>query len=127
VLLIADAVITAFGRLGCNFACERYRIRPDLITIAKGLTSGYLPLSGVIVGERVWKVLERGADEHGPIGHGWTYSAHPLCATAGLANFDILERENIVEHARLTGEFFQRRLREEFSGHEIVGEARGAR
>jgi L-2,4-diaminobutyrate transaminase len=126
VLLIADEVITAFGRLGCNFGCAKYGIRPDLITVAKGLTSGYLPLSGVIVGQKVWDVLDCGAGQHGAIGHGWTYSAHPLCATAGLANLDILEREGIVQNAGTVGDYFQKRLRELFANHEIVGEARGA-
>lgn len=125
ILLIADEVITAFGRIGYNFGCERYGIRPDLITVAKGMTSAYLPLSGVIVGGRVWDVLEQGAAKFGALGHGWTYSAHPLCAVAGLANLEIIERENIVAHAREIGEYFQAHLREEFAGHAMVGEARG--
>lgn len=125
VLLIADEVITAFGRIGHYFGCERYGIKPDLITIAKGMTSAYLPLSGVIVGERVWQVLEQGAEKFGALGHGWTYSAHPVCAEAGLANLEIIERENIVADARDAGEYFQSRLREEFYDHELVGEARG--
>jgi L-2,4-diaminobutyrate transaminase len=83
ILLIADEVVTAFGRIGEYFGSHKYAIRPDLITIAKGLTSAYLPLSGTIVGEKVWKILEQGTDELGPIGHGWTYSAHPTCAAAG--------------------------------------------
>jgi L-2,4-diaminobutyrate transaminase len=118
-------VITAFGRIGYDFACEHYGIEPDLITIAKGMTSAYLPLSGVIVGERVWQALDRGAQKHGALGHGWTYSGHPLCATAALANLDIIEREGLVMAARANGEYFQRRLREEFATHALVAEARG--
>jgi L-2,4-diaminobutyrate transaminase len=125
ILLIADEVITAFGRIGHDFGCERYAIAPDLITIAKGMTSAYLPLSGVIVNEKVWKVLELGAEKFGALGHGWTYSAHPLCVTAALVNLEIIEREGIVEHARATGDYFQKRLREEFSDHDLVAEARG--
>ena len=125
ILLIADEVVTAFGRIGYDFGCERYGIEPDLITVAKGLTSGYLPLSGVIVGNRVWEVLEQGSEQFGPIGHGWTYSAHALAMAAGIANLDIIEQEGIVENARKTGIYFQQRLRETFADHPLVGEARG--
>ena len=125
ILLIADEVVTAFGRIGHDFGCERYGIEPDLITIAKGLTSGYLPLSGVIVGDKVWEVLEQGSEQFGPIGHGWTYSAHALAMAAGIANLDIIEQEGIVENARKTGAYFQQRLRETFADHPLVGETRG--
>ena len=83
VLLIADEVVTAFGRTGSYFGSQHYGMRPDIITIAKGLTSAYLPLSGSIIGDRVWKVLEAGTDKFGPLGHGWTYSAHPLVRRCG--------------------------------------------
>ena len=83
ILLIADEVVTGFGRLGSMFGSGHYAIEPDFITIAKGLTSAYAPLSGSIVSDKVWKVLEDGTDEFGPIGHGWTYSAHPVCTAAG--------------------------------------------
>jgi len=125
VLLIADEVVTGFGRTGAWFGCDRYAIRPDLITIAKGVSSGYLPISGVIVGERVWGVLERGSDRFGPLGHGWTYSAHPLCAAAANANLDIVEREDLTGNARDVGAYFLHGLRQAFDGHGIVGEVRG--
>ena len=125
ILLIADEVVTAFGRIGYDFGCERYGIEPDLITIAKGLTSGYLPLSGVIVGDRVWEVLEQGSEQFGPIGHGWTYSAHALAMAAGIANLDILEQEDIVANALKTGVYFQQCLKETFADHPLVGEVRG--
>jgi len=96
VLLIADEVVTGFGRLGSMFGSDHYGIRPDLITIAKGLTSAYAPLSGVIVSEKVWRVLEEGSDKFGPIGHGWTYSAHPLCAAAGVANLELVDELGLV-------------------------------
>jgi L-2,4-diaminobutyrate transaminase len=126
VLLIADEVVTAFGRTGEYFGSHLYGIEPDLITIAKGLTSAYLPLSGVIVGERVWKVLEEGADRLGAIGHGWTYSAHPTCAAAANANLDIVDREDLTTNARETGRYFLERLHETFDNHPMVGEVRGA-
>ncbi len=125
VLLIADEVVTAFGRLGSYFGSDHYGIRPDIVTIAKGMSSGYAPISGSIIGERVWKVLEEGSDRLGPIGHGWTYSAHPLCAAAANANLDIVDGEDLTGNAREVGGYFQRRLRDTFAGHPIVGEVRG--
>lgn len=125
VLLIADEVVTGFGRIGTPFGCDYYGIEPDLITVAKGLTSGYLPLSGVIVGDKVWRVLEQGSEQLGPIGHGWTYSGHALCAAAGIANLEIIEREHLVDNARDTGAYFQQALHAAFDGHPLVGEVRG--
>lgn len=125
ILLIADEVVTAFGRTGQYFGSHTYDIKPDLITIAKGLTSAYLPLSGVIVGERVWKVLEQGTDDLGPIGHGWTYSAHPVCAAAANANLDIVDGEDLTGNARDVGAYLQKRLHETFDDHPMVGEVRG--
>jgi L-2,4-diaminobutyrate transaminase len=125
VLLIADEVVTAFGRTGNYFGCDTYGIRPDLITIAKGVTSGYLPLSGVIVSEKIWRVLEEGSDKFGPLGHGWTYSAHPVCAAAANANLDIVDGENLTGNAARTGAYLQQRLHETFDDHPIVGEVRG--
>ncbi|PWC32843.1 aspartate aminotransferase family protein [Azospirillum sp. TSO35-2] len=125
ILLIADEVVTGFGRLGSMFGSDHYGIKPDLITIAKGLTSAYAPLSGVIVGERVWKVLEKGSDQLGPIGHGWTYSAHPLCAAAGVANLELIDRLDLVTNARETGGYFRAALADALGGHRLVGEVRG--
>ena len=125
VLLIADEVVCGFGRVGTPFGSHLYDMRPDLITIAKGLTSAYLPLSGVIVGERVWEVIERGSEELGPMGHGWTYSGHPLAAAAALANLDILEREKLTENARDTGSYLQEQFTKSFENHPLVGEVRG--
>jgi L-2,4-diaminobutyrate transaminase len=125
VLLIADEVVTAFGRVGTPFGCHRYDIQPDLITVAKGLTSAYLPLSGVIVSDPVWEVLEDGSDRLGPLGHGWTYSAHPLCAASGLKNLEIIEQENLIENTAEVGAYFQKRMHETFDHHPMVGEVRG--
>ncbi len=125
VLLIADEVVTGFGRLGEKFGSHLYAMQPDLITIAKGLTSGYIPLSGVIVGERVWGVLKDGSDQFGPFSHGYTSSAHPIAAAAGLANLDVLEREDLTTNAKLTGAYFQGQMQKAFGDHPIVGEVRG--
>jgi L-2,4-diaminobutyrate transaminase len=126
VLLIADEVVCGFGRLGQPFGANVYGIEPDLITIGKGLTSGYLPLSGALIGEKVWRVLEQGSELFGPFGHGYTFSAHPLCAAAALANLDIIEREHIVEHVADVAPYFLQRLRETFEGRPYVAEVRGA-
>ena len=106
VLLIADEVVTGFGRLGTLFGSRHYGMRPDIITVAKGLTSAYVPLSGVIVGERVWQVLEQGTDKYGALGHGWTYSAHPICAAAAVANLDLIDRLGLVANVREIGPYF---------------------
>ncbi len=125
ILLIADEVITGFGRLGSMFGSDHYGIKPDLITIAKGLTSAYAPLSGVIVSEKVWRILEQGSDEFGAIGHGWTYSSHPLCAAAGVANLELLDEMGLVDNAREIGAYFKQSLTDAFVGHAHVGEVRG--
>lgn len=125
VLLVADEVVTGFGRLGTMFGSDRYGIRPDLITIAKGLTSAYAPLSGVIVGEKVWNVLVEGSDKLGAIGHGWTYSAHPICAAAGIANLELIDRLDLVRNAGETGAYFRSALAEAVADHKNVGEVRG--
>jgi L-2,4-diaminobutyrate transaminase len=125
ILLIADEVVTGFGRLGSMFGSDHYGVEPDIITIAKGLTSAYAPLSGSIISEKVWKVLERGTDEYGAIGHGWTYSAHPIGAAAGVANLKLIDQLGLVENARETGASFLSTMREALARQPIVGEVRG--
>lgn len=125
ILMIADEVVTGFGRLGTMMGSDHYGIRPDLVTIAKGLTSAYSPLSGSIVGEKMWKVLEQGTDENGPIGHGWTYSAHPIGAAAGVANLKLIDELGLVANAGETGAYLNRALLEALGDHVNVGEVRG--
>ncbi|WP_448952435.1 aminotransferase [Labrys neptuniae] len=125
ILLIADEVITGFGRLGSMFGSDHYGMKPDLITIAKGLTSAYAPLSGVIVSEKVWRILERGSDEFGAIGHGWTYSSHPLCAAAGVANLEVVDELDLLANAADVGAYFKQALTDALGGHARVGEVRG--
>jgi L-2,4-diaminobutyrate transaminase len=125
ILLIADEVVTGFGRLGSMFGCEHYGFEADFITIAKGLTSAYAPLSGSIVAKRVWDVLERGTDELGPIGHGWTYSAHPIGAAAGVANLKLVDDLDLIKNARETGAYFLKSLRDALADHPMVGDVRG--
>lgn len=121
ILFVADEVITGFGRLGAWFASDLYDLDPDLISIAKGLTSGYLPLGGSIVSDAMVEVLNTG----GYLAHGYTYSGHPTACAAALANLAILENENLIGRTRDdTGPYFQKKLRE-LAGHKTVGEVRG--
>jgi L-2,4-diaminobutyrate transaminase len=125
VLLVADEVVTGFGRLGSMFGCDLYGMAPDLMTIAKGLTSGYAPLSGVIVSDRMWQVLVEGSDRFGCLGHGWTYSAHPICAAAALANLELIDRLKLVDNARWIGTYFRSELAKAVGDHWNVGDVRG--
>jgi len=125
ILLIADEVVTGFGRLGTMFGSEHYGLKPDLITIAKGLTSAYAPLSGSIVSDKMWKVLEHGTDENGPIGHGWTYSAHPIGAAAGVANLKLIDDLKLVENAGTVGKYLNDTMRAALADHPNVGDVRG--
>ncbi|SFT85452.1 aspartate aminotransferase family protein [Paraburkholderia aspalathi] len=125
ILLIADEVITGFGRTGAMFGSEKYGVEPDLITVAKGLTSAYFPLSGSIVSDKVYRVLEDGADKVGAFSHGYTYSGHPIGAAAANAVLDIVEKEDLPANARHVGAYFQDRLDTEFAKLPIVGEVRG--
>jgi len=125
ILLIADEVVTGFGRLGSMMGSDHYGIEADIISIAKGLTSAYAPLSGSIISDRVWKVLEQGTDEFGAIGHGWTYSAHPIGAAAGVANLKLIDSLGLVANAAETGAYFNAALKDALGGHPNVGEVRG--
>jgi putrescine aminotransferase len=122
ILLIADEVICGFGRTGRWFGCEHFGIEPDFLTIAKGLTSGYQPLGGVMVGDRVAEVLiGRGGEFH----HGYTWSGHPVACAVALANLAIVRRERLVERVHdEIGPYLQRRWRE-LADHPLVGEVRG--
>jgi L-2,4-diaminobutyrate transaminase len=125
ILLIADEVITGFGRTGRMFGSQLYNIEPDLITIAKGLTSAYAPLSGVLVGERVFKVMEAGSAEAGIFPHGYTYTGHPIGVAAANANLDILEREDLTSNAAQVGAYMLANLHDAFDSLPITGEVRG--
>jgi L-2,4-diaminobutyrate transaminase len=125
VLLILDEVICGFGRLGAWFGADRFQVIPDLMTCAKGLTSSYLPMSAVMVGERVWSEIENSNGVVDVFSHGFTTSGHPAAAAAALANLDILEREDLVERAGKLGIQLVARLREAVGDHPLVGDVRG--
>jgi putrescine aminotransferase len=121
VLVIADEVICGFGRLGRWFGSERYRIEPDLVVFAKGVTSGYLPLGGVLAGERVQEPFWTGAGTW--LRHGYTYSGHAAACAAGLANLDILERERLVARVAELEQPFAAAFAP-LAGHPLVGAVR---
>ena len=125
ILLIVDEVVTGFGRLGTMFGSDHYGIEADIITIAKGLTSAYAPLSGSIISDKVWTVLEQGTDENGPIGHGWTYSAHPIGAAAGVANLKLIDDLGLVKNAGEVGAYLKAAMTDALGGHPHVGDVRG--
>lgn len=125
VLLIADEVVCGFGRTGADFGSTLYGIEPDLITLAKGLTAGYAPLSASIINEKVYAVLEEATDRFGVFNHGYTYSGHPISAAAANAVLDIFEKEKFSERSRIVGAHLQKRLTERFAQLDIVGEVRG--
>ncbi|UMR33253.1 aspartate aminotransferase family protein [Massilia sp. MB5] len=119
VLLIADEVITGFGRLGRWFGSELFGIEPDLITFAKGVTSGYVPLGGVLVSDRIAKVVMDG----GEFTHGFTYSGHPVACAAALENIRIIEEEKLVQRvAEDTGPYLRQRFAS-LAAHPLVGVA----
>jgi L-2,4-diaminobutyrate transaminase len=125
ILLIADEVICGFGRLGHRFGSEALNIKPDLITIAKGVTSAYFPLSGVMVSEEVWRTIVDGEKKFGAFGHGYTYSAHPIGAAVALANLDLIEQEGLIANAAARGRHLHSRLQDAFADFPMTGEIRG--
>lgn len=121
ILLVADEVICGFGRTGEWFGSDYYRIEPDLMPIAKGLTSGYLPMGGVMVADRVSDVLMQ---ENVEFAHGFTYSGHPVCAAVAVANIKLMQSENIIERVRNhTASYFGQKW-QTLGDHPLVGEAR---
>jgi len=125
VLLILDEVITGFGRTGKWFGMEHWDIHPDLVSCAKGISSGYLPLSASAISDRVYDVLHDGIPAGLPFMFGLTYNNHPACCAAGLANLDIIEREGLVENARVVGSYLLEQLRKHFGDSPIAGDVRG--
>jgi L-2,4-diaminobutyrate transaminase len=124
ILLIVDEVITGFGRLGYWFGGEHYQLLPDLMTSAKGLTSGYFPVSASFIGEKVWSVLT--ADrEAGMFGHGFTTAGHPVGMAVALKNVEILERERLLANASRMGGYLLTQLRARLGNHSLVGDVRG--
>ena len=127
ILYIADEVVTAFGRLGHWFASESvFDMVPDIITCAKGISSAYIPLSATILSDKIYDVISDGPQEKGALfTHGFTYAGHPVACAAGLANIKIMEDENMLEHVREVGPYFEEQLKQ-MTKHSIVGDVRGS-
>lgn len=120
ILLVSDEVICGFGRLGSWFGFQHFGVEPDLAPIAKGLSSGYLPIGGVLVSDRIADVF---INEVGEFNHGFTYSGHPVCAAAAIENLRIIEEERLVERVRADiGPYFAKAWGS-LADHDMVGEA----
>jgi 4-aminobutyrate---pyruvate transaminase len=124
ILLVADEVITAFGRTGKMFGCETFGIEPDILVLSKQLASSYMPIAALLINERVFGPIADESNRIGVLGHGFTGSGHPVAAAVALENIRIIEERNLVEHARIVGERMQAGLRR-FVDHSLVGEVRG--
>lgn len=125
VLLILDEVVTGFGRMGEWFGMQLWDIHPDLVSFAKGLSSGYLPLSASVVSDHVYTTIRDHMPDGLPLMFGLTYNNHPTCCAAALANLDIIEREGLVANAKAVGAYLLERLQDAFGRSPIVGEIRG--
>ncbi|MDH3760332.1 MAG: aspartate aminotransferase family protein [Gammaproteobacteria bacterium] len=122
VLLVADEVITAFGRTGKMFALEHYGVQPDLVQFAKSITSGYVPLGGIGISDEIAATIR---DSASPWMHAYTYSGHPTTCAVGLATLDYIESENLVERASSSGAYLLEKLHSELDNHPHVGDVRG--
>ena len=120
ILVVVDEVICGFGRTGNWFGSDTYGINPDIITMAKGISSGYIPLSGIMVGKRVSDIL---IDEGGEFYHGYTYSGHPVACAVAIENLKIIREENLIENSKNTSVYLNKKMKE-IADHPLVGEVR---
>jgi len=125
VLLIADEVITGLGRSGSLFGSRGWGVKPDIMCLAKGISSGYVPLSATLVNDRVARAWERDAGFTSVYMHGYTYSGHPVSCAAGLAAIDLVLKENLAENAQVVGDYFMAKLLELKDRHRAIGDVRG--
>lgn len=125
ILFIADEVVCGFGRLGHWFGCEVYDIKPDMITTAKAITSGYFPFSASFISNEIWQVIKQGSEKHGSFAHGYTYAGHPVGAAVAMANLDIIENDRLVEQSADVGAYFHQQLQQRFANDAFVGQVRG--
>ena len=125
ILLVVDEVVSGFGRLGSYWGSQKFHLEPDLITGAKGVTSGYFPMSFCLVSPKIWSVLESASSNAGLFAHGYTYSAHPVGAAAALATLQVIDRERIVDRVAKLGPYLHESMRAAVGDHPLVGEIRG--
>ncbi len=124
VMLVADEVICGFGRTGNMWGTTTMGLKPDMMTMAKALTSGYIPMSALMISEEIYRDLVKQSEAFGVFGHGSTYAGHPVAAAVALETLAIYEERDIVDHVRMTAPALQDGLRR-FAGHPLVGEVRG--
>jgi 4-aminobutyrate---pyruvate transaminase len=124
ILFVADEVICGFGRTGNMFACDTYDLRPDVVTVAKALSSSYMPISAAMIAPVIWQELIEGSRRHGGLSHGFTYSGHPVAAAVALRTLELMEERDIIGHVRSVAPHFRARL-EAFRDHPLVGDVRG--
>jgi 4-aminobutyrate---pyruvate transaminase len=124
ILFVADEVICGFGRTGAWWGCDVYGLQPDILTCAKALSASYMPISALMVSERVYEAMKRNSDAVGVFGHGFTYGGHPVAAAVALETLRIYEEEELMPHAARTGARLQTGL-SHFADHPLVGEVRG--
>lgn len=125
ILFIVDEVVCGFGRLGAWFGSDVYDLKPDMMTTAKAITSGYFPFSASFVSEEIWEIIKEGSVKFGNFSHGYTYAGHPIGAAVALANLDIIEKENLVEQADINGNYFHSQLQKKFADASFVAQIRG--
>lgn len=126
ILYISDEVVTAFGRLGHMITSnEMFDVVPDILVLAKGISSGYIPLGATMISDRMYNVISQPKKENPSLTHGFTYSGHPLACAVGVKNIEILERDGFCEHVQKWGPYFEEQMKT-LSDFEIVGEVRGS-
>ena len=123
IALVADEVVTGCGRTGTFWGSQRFGLSPTHVTMAKGITSGYFPLSAIAIGAELYGELESGSERVGTLAHAGTYAAHPVGAAAALKTLEIIERDGLVAHAARMGERLRNGLRA-YADHPLVGDIR---
>ncbi|MBK1780210.1 aspartate aminotransferase family protein [Advenella sp. WQ 585] len=124
ILFIVDEVICGFGRTGMMFGCDTFNLQPDIMSVAKALSSSYLPISATMISQAIYDKIAEQSDEVGVFAHGVTYSGHPICAAVALETIKIYQEDNIVAHVQEVAPHFQKRLHA-LASHPLVGESRG--
>ncbi|HMS45740.1 MAG TPA: aminotransferase class III-fold pyridoxal phosphate-dependent enzyme, partial [Alphaproteobacteria bacterium] len=124
ILLIADEVVCGFWRTGQMFGCQLYGIQPDIITMAKALTSAYMPMGALLINQQMYQVIANNANKIGTFAHGFTYSGHPVCAAVALECLKIYQENNFIAHLQQIIPIFQSRM-QQLKNHPLVGEVRG--